>query len=451
MPRRSALLVLASLLAAGCLAPEGDGPPADPPAGQGILPFPDPMGQDHDHADASLHDNAWQMALLDHEPLGGSTVRSSNVHALDLKSGWLFAAVYGGEADNEGGFFILDAKDPGNPEVVGRFRFAGPMGGDRSMEATDDAEWVVLGTELVTCAGHVNPVAPGLYLVDVRDKASPRIAAYEPAGSVHSVTIHRIGGEDYVFGLMTTPGKSATGVGGENVFRIDRSGAAPRFVPVSSVPIGHDSLAMDDPLLGKPLLYAANGAGGFTITDVSDPAHPTQLAEWNIPDRPDGKYYIHTGAVSVVDGRRIAVVTTEDWEDYPSMMWVLDATDFGFIETVGNWTAPGNHPAENAKYSMHNPRFHGSTLVLTYYHGGVWAVDLSTPEKRASPPVVGQYMPNVSNGWKPKATATYAATDRVCPHLTLDLAPLAFDVESGEGVLYVADLHTGLYTLRPGW
>ena len=442
MHRRSAvLLALVPLLVAGCLSPEAE--PAPDPAAAGALPFPDPMGQDHDHSDPTLHVNAWNFELTDHQPLAGNAQRSSNVHALDVKAGYLFAAVYGNEADNEGGFFIFDVRDPQKPKPVGRYQFPGPLGGDRSMEATDDANFVVLGTELIDCAGHVNPVTPGLYLIDVRDKANPEMVAYEPDRGIHSVAVHRIDGTDYVFTLASEQ---------RNVFRIDTSGPVARLVRIADLPIGHDSLVMDDPLLGKPLLYAANGAGGFTINDVSDPANPKQLAEWNIPNREDGMYYIHTGAVSIIEGRRIVVVTTEDWEDYPSALWVLDATDLGVIDTVSNWSAPGNHPAMAGMYSMHNPRFHGDKLVLTYYHGGLWALDLSTAAKRADPVVIGQYMPAETKGGIPTTPKTTRAVETAgCPHLALQTAPLTFDVESGDGVVYVADLHTGLYTLKPTW
>src|SRR5206468_4255591 len=130
---------------------------------------------------------------------------------------------------------------------------------------------------------------------------------------------------------------------------------------------------------GETLLYASNGGGGFEIWDVSHPATPQRIGAWNIPDRPKGKYYIHTGAVQTIAGHRIAVVTTEDWEDYPSQAYILDATRLDAIETMSSWSAPGGHAADKLRYSMHNPRFLGTTLVLAYYHGGVWALDLSTP------------------------------------------------------------------------
>jgi hypothetical protein len=354
---------------------------------------------------------------------------------MDVKAGFLFVAIYGGEADAEGGFFVFDIAEPLAPVEVGRYRFAGPLGGDRSLEATEDGAFVVLGTEAVDCAGHVNPAGPGMYLIDVRDKSAPRPVFYLPATGVHSVTVHRIDGEDYVFAATA----------GDNVFHIEKS-PVPRFVAVGSVSLGHDSVVMDDPILGVPLLYAANGGAGFVISDVSEPSAPKQLAEWNIPDRGD-RYYIHTGAVTMIEGRRIAVVTSEDWGDYPSALWVLDATRFDLIETIANWSAPGEHAADGLRYSMHNPRFLGDDLILAYYHGGVWSLDLSKPE---TPVVQGLFMPAESNGWTPEPTKTNAGSDKLCGVFHLAEAPLAFDVEIAEGAVYVADLHTGLYALSPG-
>ncbi|HUR68976.1 MAG TPA: hypothetical protein VM370_06990, partial [Candidatus Thermoplasmatota archaeon] len=389
-----ALLLGLILFAAGCIGAPGTSDPADPGASV-ALPFPDPMAADHDHQDVTIHGASYRFEETWHHALAGSATHSSGAHALDARAGYLFAAVYGGEADAEGGFFVFDIADPLHPVEVGRFRFPGALGGDRSLEATEDGNWVVLGTEPVDCAGHVNPVAPGLHLIDVRDKTDPKPAFYLPNTGVHSVTVHRIAGEDYVFALMPQ----------QNIVHIVKE-PVPRLEPVGQVSIAHDSMVMDDPALGVPLLYAANGGAGFVISDVSDPANPKQLAEWNIPDRGD-RYYIHTGAVQTIGGRRIAVVTSEDWEDYPSALWVLDATDLGLVQMLANWSAPGEHAADGLRYSMHNPRFLGDDLILAYYHGGAWSLDLSTP---SAPKVQGLFVPGETNGWKPQPTETHAVS-----------------------------------------
>jgi len=428
-----ALVLVLTLLAAGCVSP---GASDDGGTDAGALPFPDPMGQDHDHSDVRLHAAAYGFEQTFHHPLAGSPTHSAGAHVLDAKGGYLFAGIYGGEADAEGGFFIFDIADPLAPREVGRYRFPGPLAGDRSLEATVDAEWAVLGTEALDCAGHINPFAPGLYLIDVRDKARPVPAAFTPMTMVHSVTIHRIGGEDYVFALASVQ---------ENIFRIVKS-PVPRFEPIGSVSIGHDSVVFDDPLLGKPLLFAANGGAGFVVSDVSDPANPKQLGEWNIPDRADDMYYIHTGVVDIIDGRRIAVVTSEDWEDYPSALWVIDATDLAYMETLAQWSAPGEHPAAGLRYSMHNPRLLGKDLYLSYYHGGAWRLDLGQP---SAPRVTGLFMPGESTGYVPEKPKTSAYAERQCGEFAFADAPFTMDVEAVPGALYVADLHTGLYALKP--
>ncbi len=427
----AAALALAVVLA-GCLA----GGNVDPSSGAGAanaVPFLDPMGQDHDHSDPALHDFNLGFELLHHEPLGDEAT-SAGVHALDVKAGYLFAAVYGDTVGAHGGFFVFDLADPTAPKAVGRYRFAGAMGGDRSMEATADGNFVVLGTEAVDCAGHVNPFGPGLYLVDVTDKTAPRLAHYLPTMGVHSVAVHAIGGDDYVFSV-TSPG---------GIFRIERT-PAPRLVQVAEFGFGHDIIVQDDPVLDKPVLYAADGGGPLNIYDVSDPARPQLLATWNIPDRGD-KFYVHTAAAEVrPDGRRIVVVTSEDWGDDPSPLWVLDATRFDVVETLATWQNPGAHAAEGLRYSLHNPRMRDGSLTVAHYHGGVWTLDLAAPE---APVVKGFYLPH-EGGTLVAPARTSTVADRLCGAFHLGDAPSTFDVELGEGVVYAADLHTGIYALRP--
>lgn len=437
---RAVALVALALLAAGCVQP----PAADVQnTSPGFaLPIADPMGQDHDQSDPTLHGVSWNFEQVAHDKVAGSDSHSAGSHALDLRGDWLFVAAYGGDADREGGVFIYDVKDPAAPKLTGRVQLAGSLGGDRSLEATEDADFAVFATEAATSFGHVNPTPPGLYLIDTRDKAAPKVAHFLPTGTgAHAVTIHRVAGKDYVF----------AGATGENSIVEIRRDPAPTLVPVGDIGIGHDAVAMDDPLLGKPLLYTANGFSGFEVLDISDPAKPQKVAAWNIPDRGD-RYYVHHSAVQIIEDRRILVVTSEDWSDYPSMMWVLDATDLGDIQLLSNWTNPGGHPAEDIRYSIHNPRFLGSTLILSHYHGGVWALDLSTAEKRAAPPTLGVFLPH-EDGGKPGAPIGYEIMKGRGRGFTVTDAPMTMDVEvhPESGIVYAADLHTGLYTLKPTW
>ena len=441
---RAAAIALLVLLVAGCVSPGGTrSVPAPPAAVDGAWPLPieDPMGQDHDHSDPTAHGVAWNFEQVAHHPVAGNAGHSAGAHAMDHQNGVLFVAAYGGDADAEGGVFVFDVADPASPVLTGRVRLAGSLGGDRSVEATDDAAFAVLATEPLTSLGHLSPTPGGIWLIDARDKANPRVVAYANTGPLgaHSVAIHRISGKDYVF---------VGAASDRNVFEIVRA-PVPLLVPIGERPIGHDAVVQDDPVLGVPLLYTANGGAGFEVYDVSNPAAPVLVAGWNIPDRGD-RYYVHHSAVAFIEGRRILVVESEDWEDYPSPLWVLDATDFEDIEVLGNWSNPGGHAADALRYSLHNPIFVGDKLVVAHYHGGVWALDLSTAEKRAAPPVLGVFLPSEPGG-KPGKPAGYPVMQRLGRSFAVTDAPMTMDVKVVGDLVYAADLHTGVYALKPTW
>ncbi|HWG90769.1 MAG TPA: hypothetical protein VNZ52_07990 [Candidatus Thermoplasmatota archaeon] len=441
MHRRVALLAVLPLVLAGCVQTDGALDQTAPPGNltQGIeLPF-DPLMLDHDHGDASLHEVSFGFQQLAHHPLGGGPGVSSGAHVLDVKAGYLFVGAYGeSTVGTKGGFYVYDLKNPEEPALVGKYLFPGSLGGDRSLEATADGNYVILGTEALTCAGHVNPFGPGIHLVDVSDKANPRLVFFYPTSGTHAVATHRIGDKDIVY---------AVSGGTENLFQIDRVGPLAKLTPIGELGFGHDLLFQDDPLLNTTVLYAADGGGPLNIYDVADPANPVKLGTWNIPDRGD-RYYVHTVAAEIIEGRRIVVVSSEDWLDYASPFWILDATNFEVIETLSMWTNPGNVSADGLRFSLHNPRLEGGILHIAHYHGGVWSFDLRKPEYWSNLPVLGVHLPHEDTGYVPGPTETSVVSNTLCGAFNLADVPLAFDVETGDGVLYVADIHTGLYTLK---
>lgn len=449
----AALLALGAF--AGCVADtpqppvEPAAPPVDPMAG-----FIDPFLEGHDHSDAKLHAGlAFHARQTAHHPLGGTNVKSSGAHVVEVQGDWLFVGSYGFTADVDGGVYIFSLADPLKPVLTGKFSLPGNVGGDRSVEATDDAEWVVLGTEAIDCGNHVNPFGPGLYLLDVRDKANPKLADYVPDSGVHSVTIHAVDGVDYV----VTLGADAAG---KNIRKIDR--AAARFVDVGSVAISHDASIYDDPLLGKPVLYVT-GSTSLMVYDFSDPASLVPLGSWSPPNLKEKSHYVHAVAMDIVEGHRILALESEDWQDNPSPLWIVDATNFDDMTHVTTWYNPGNHSAnaggaQTLAFSTHNPRIENGTLYLAHYHGGVWILDISSLNKTQEPPVLGYFIPSEDNGGY-KAQSSQSALPYPGPiggpgnhplcygGFSMDEMPNVFDLEVRNGIVYAADLHTGLYTI----
>lgn len=406
------------------------------------------MSQNHDHSLASIHALSYNTESYFHHPLGGNVVKSSGAHAVDIQAGHLFVAAYGASADADGGVWIFDLKDPKKPVLVGTFRLPGNLGGDRSMEVTEDGKWILLGTEATDCAGHVSLTPAGLYLIDARDKSKPVVADFVASSGVHSVIVKRIGGTDYVFALM----------GGKNIHKIVLSGAKPTLEAVGSVSIGHDGAIYDDPILKAPILYAADGNQVLRIYNVSNPAAPTKIGEW----APEPGHYVHAAVVEFLEGQRIIIVESEDWLGTPSPMWIINGTDIAHPELIGTWVNPGNKPANAGLpgspslgrfggqliFSTHNPRIERGIVYLTHYHGGIWFLNVSAPSQWISPHVMGYYLPHNDNGgFVPRSgEGAYPKPNAYCG-FDLNQLPLAFDVEVKDGIAYVADLHTGIYAV----
>ena len=476
-----ALLGLALL--AGCLDSDNGsgGPGAGGKEGYGeavryALPAdPMPEGPDHDHASPEQHRFLWNYAFSDRDPLLQNQANVAGVHALDVQAGHLFGAVYGSHSVAvDGGLVIWDLADPAHPRQTGRWVIPGSVGGDRSMEATPDGDFAVIATEPVDCAGHVNPFGASIaaYLIDTRDKSLPLVAdvmtvnratvgdllgGQTPGTGVelgqHSVAVHRIDGLDYAF------------IAGK-IFRIDRTENGGTLVYLSTVPTGHDIYVRDTPW-NTTWALAANGGGGMLIYDVTDPANPFELAVWDLPDRKElaaagTQYYFHTADVSFQDGQVVIVLTSEDWGETVSPLWLIDGNQLVgltsapaepiLLEQMGSWRNPGNHSAlAGLTFSLHNPRFHdGGLLTLSSYHGGMWQLDTRHPDFWAAPAPIAYAAYAEGTPTATNDPVEGAVQNNVCGlDIALD-APSYWDVEIGpDGTTYLADGFMGLYTFTP--
>ncbi len=469
----TALMMLVAM--AGCLDTNDTTSVADPnahfPSERLVMPEdPMPEGPGHDHTDASQHKFLWNYEFTQRDPLLGTEATASAVHALDLQNGFLFGAIYGSNAVSiNGGMQIWDLEDPANPVARGSFNVPGAVGGDRSIGATSDGNYVVFSAEAASCFGHVNPVPISAYLIDVRDKDFPVVADVisVPGPSLgspdrigqgtvslgeHSTYVQNIGGIDYAF----IQGK---------IFEIQRTEQTATLVDTgASVTAGHDIYIRQTPT-GDTWALAANGGGGLQIYNLNDPLNPWLMAVWNLPDRSNltEDYYFHTADVAwFEDGDVIVILSSEDWLDHVSPMWILDGAplltategeeDVPSLEQIGIWTNPGEHTALGTSFSLHNPRFHtDGILTMSSYHGGLWQLDFRHPSFRADPAEIAYAV--FTDGEPPAVEDPVFDTveTALCGlGLTID-APTYMDVEVHEetGTLYAADVFMGLYTFKP--
>jgi hypothetical protein len=460
-----AIGLLMALLLAGCMSGDdrgkGGNPTPDPEPVRPVMPEdPMPEGAGHDHTDVSQHKFLWNYAFSARDAMLQNQANIAGVHALDLKAEHLFGAVYGSHAASiDGGLVIWSLADPTNPVETGRWIIPGAVGGDRSVQATMDGEYAVIGLETVSCLGQVNPTAARAYLIDTRDKSRPVVAdtvtiTGSTTGSpqsvsfslgTHSVFVHRFNETDYAF------------LSG-SIYRIDRPEGQPAKLVAtgSSVPTGHDLYIRDTPW-GSVWALTANGERNFQIFDVTDPMAPVEIASFE--SQPG--HYLHTADVAFHDDGRVTVIlSSEDWTDVVSPMWVFDATHLKshdlsreavILQPIGMWQNPGNHTALGTSFSLHNPRFHdGGILTISSYHGGLWQLDFRHPNWRADPAEIAYAV--YAEGERPLAQDPIfqLVESQLCGlGLTLD-TPTVMDVEVGPGgILYGADVYMGLYTFVP--
>lgn len=451
------LLILAASLA-GCVSSQDDGEEEPGPVEPAVDldAFRSPIMEDHDHSDPDLHKMWWNM-----ERTGGSLLAEgqrgfAGPHALDVQAGLLFVSAYSATLDPVAGLYIFDlSEDPADPPLVGSLTLPGGGAGDRNMEATEDGEFVVISFESDDCAGNLQPVLPGMHLIDTSDPSDPVRVDYKPPQDQslghHSITIFSSESGDYVY----------HGAGDGVLYRIDRSAGA--LEAVGEFMSGHDSALFWDPIEERMLLLSAD-VNRLTIYDLSDPEDPVELGGWAVDD-PE-LYYVHTAVGDHLDGRNIAVVNSEDFRDHPARFWILDITQPNAPEVLADWTSPGEAPSGPLTFSLHNPRIQEGILTFSFYHAGVWQFDLNDPDRLEDPRPRAFYLPQGPVGRMPTPDATPVQSP-VCGTLLstpdnrldipMDAVPMTFDVELFGDFVYAADINTGVHALRfdpsvgPSW
>ena len=467
-------LALLAPLVAGCLsdggepAPVANGVPTFEPF---VPPLPDydfsqVVQPDHGgHSVASMHTDGHGLELVGHAsvqeilPLG---MRGS-ITAIDVWNDYVVVA------GMEGGFAfaIVDISDKQNPRAVG---WAPSAADGWTARFSDDGNYVFYGCQMVTATsaptnpGQVvgtcqDPDAPhvpsavdpsanpaGISVWDVSDKASPRYVTFTEVAGSHNIFYQQIGGEDYVFTSATA------------ILKFDRE--AQTLDLVAEVPGRHDSSVVRHPATGDWLLLT--GTEELSIYLVNDPADPQIVYEGKgREEEPWIGWHDQVLIPQLVDGRAILVLAGESScntlptppgvqcarsvERLPDIISVVDVTNPVQPVLLSQWQPPFTPavPWNGYLYSVHEmaatPQ---GQVVISWYHAGVWVLDLSTRERQAEPPILAAYQPHEEINVVP---STFIQT-------AVPYVPFVWSAAwHKDGYLVVPDMHTGLYVLEPAW
>lgn len=438
-------MVMLVVVLAGCLRPAADGAPdgvdAVPPA-----PVPPPdfdfstaIEGVHDHSDPALHTGAFDVDLLGHDVLASAdpTMLPGGYTEVSLAAGYAYVSNWGPHR----AFSIVDASDPARPVHVSDFapnRLLDPLrpggGSYWDVSAFPEGDLVVSSAQaLAIVDGGADELGGGLYLVNVTDKQAPYLESFTqvidpdalvPAG-VHNARPFRVGGERFV---------AATTANGQTyLFLVAGEAGARTLEQVAAVPGVHDTTVQVHPVTGETLLYGANG--GVVITDVSDPRDPEVISV--LPNAQNlSAYHLIVPSDVLVEGRHYTVSGTEDTQGDPQALTVIDTTDPRSPFVVSTWRVPFPDLALPGayRYTTHNFDVDHGRIYLGHYHAGVWVIDISSVHNAHHPVTLGYYQPHAA---PPQVPRTPLGAD----------VPAVWSVVRHDGVVWAADVNTGLYAL----
>ncbi|MBW3582250.1 MAG: hypothetical protein KY455_04030 [Euryarchaeota archaeon] len=311
------------------------------------------------------------------------------VHGTDF----VVFARYGG-----GGFDILNVSNPYDPEHVVGFPIPVETSYTLDIKSSRDGKTLFSGGR------------GSITIIDISNVTDPVIEKtvalpYEAAATraqAHMIHVAEIGGEQYLF-VASQWGH------GVLIFKLlGEPGARDLkfltyFAPAIGGPIAaHDMMVMHDPVEQVPILWVANGIGGFIAADVTDPANPSIVSY--TPEADPYQGYTHTVSVTFYGDKRIAATMAELGA---MALKVYDVTDLATPILLGTWTIS---PVPDQ--TQHNTQIIGDWLFIGHYQHGVLQFNLSAyvADPGALPaynlgalsPVIGgmepfaQYLPNDS-------------------------------------------------------
>lgn len=459
------------------------------PAKVGTFPIPADWAEQtvefedgHDHRNPSHHRgrSTANFGILGHEPLvtdhTGSTVGGHLCGDATENDGRRLAVSSSSTGDyvHDVAFVLADITDPRNPYKVGEYVL--PNTPIYDVALTPDQRFVVLISspepDMTTpsnrefaqpywrdaCTGLTTPFAgpesmlplvAGLILVDIKDPRQPTLADYLPFGYGHSVRAAKVAERTFVLATVGPP----------VLIEIVESAGRAQLVPLGSfTDCGppthachfHDAYLQVHPVTGQHLAYLANGCTlqctqqNLAIFNIGDPLRPEFLASWDDWSAlgPITPQYLH-GAYpisEVWDGRHYTLLG-EECGQKACYIVLLDTTDPRRPLYVGNWTLPVVPPGwnEDLAYSLHYVTVSGRTMFVSNYHGGLWAVDLSTSEALSTQPTIGVFVPDRQSPSPDLETCdwrycTFAWTPNVADVITMS-----------DGTLLVIDSTSGFY------
>jgi hypothetical protein len=490
---RVALALAATIALAGCIGVLDDGQLAvgtssdDDPTEEAEEALEDvgtPVVQSHDHKTPELHGDDRNADLENYNDLvPEDEFGSVGYGEIEVNGDTALVARLG----TPGGFWIVDVSDPSNTEVVGSYTTFG--GSTYDVKFCRGTDYAVVGIQdpasnasaAEAAASGSDAAVAGFQVVDISDPSNPEfVAAYAnpPAGS-HNVfcytgmddrVILTSTSSNFVFDptgevgllasdpvftkveiaeLVETPSGQEIMKRGSYRIVVEEQASFLQQRSLNNIVYVHDMYVQQHPDTGQHLLYVAHWEAGVRIVDISNPSAPEEIGSFEEkgPAQYNNIHYVQPSP-QTIDGRHVTVLGPELLTSQTSgYLRVLDTSDPTNPEVMSYWKVPGD--LKNTKqliFSPHNFDIWEGKLYLGSYHAGSWIVDISNETRLKSPKAVGYFGPNAGD-----RTLEQGDTFTMSPYFEETRVPNVWgaDYNPEDGHMYVSDVSTGLYAVKP--
>ena len=316
-------------------------------------------------------------------------------------------------------FTAVDVSDPRKPKVVCQTDLPQPFMRSNSLELAGNILAVAYQTQKVA------QQPAGFELFDVSKPEQPKSIAFVDCSGAHSRGVHQLwfcDGE-YVHMAAGAPDFEPTHPLDDQFYRCFdvRNPSKPvevgrwwlpgtRRGDSDPPPARHKAPQLDkgnrahntNVYPQRPdRLYLAYIDAGMFVMDISDKAHPQPICRWD--NSPPYTGFTHT-LLPLFD-RNLLVMTDEstvdDAEDWPKLIWILDARDEAHPVPIATcpMPPPDAYASRGGRFGAHNifentPSPHAwssdQIIIGTFFNGGLRAYDISNPFQ---PKEVGTFVP----------------------------------------------------------
>lgn len=272
--------------------------------------------------------------------------------------------------DSKGGFLLYDVTDPYSPKKLGFWEvFKGTRGTHELYLTTQGNKTVVLAANPYTDY-YSHGEEKDFQIVDVTDPINPTtLYQFDPR------SLPEVADDFNGYHWQSPDGKTR--------------------------PVFNHSTMVD----GK-YAYVSMWDLGTVIFDIQDPSNPNYLGRTDFASTQQGSAHSATvahGGNILIETREVYDPVKDGYEVAYGYTRIFDIKDKSNPKLLSEFkteltTDVLEDPNKQVTFSktVHDPKVQGNTLYLSYYGGGVVAVDITNPE---SPIEVGQYQPEDSDVW----------------------------------------------------